>query len=243
MQYKVTFLLLSIGQFIASFIIFLGIYFMFLRFNQINDYTYTEVLICFSIVLTSFSLAECFFRSFDTFGSIINNGEFDRIMVRPKSIILQVLGSKIDFSRLSRMLQAILIMLYVLPRSEIDWTLGKVLLLFIMILSGAILFSGLFLVYAALCFFTIEGLEFMNVFTDGAREFGRYPLSVYGKKVLKITTFLIPYSCFLYYPYLYLIGRSNNRLYTLLPLVAALFYLPCYGIWRIGLRHYKSTGS
>ena len=26
-------------------------------------------------------------------------------------------------------------------------------------------FSGLFLIYAALCFFTLEGLEFMNMFT------------------------------------------------------------------------------
>jgi len=243
MQYKVSFLLLSIGQFLASFNIFLGIYFMFLRFHRINDFTYTEVLLCFSIVLTSFSLAECFFRSFDTFGSIINNGEFDRIMVRPRSVILQVLGSKIEFSRLSRMLQSIIIMIYVFPRIDIHWTLEKVLLLILMILCGAILFSGLFLIYAALCFFTIEGLEFMNVFTDGAREHGKYPLSIYGKKVLKITTFLIPYACFLYYPYLYLLGRSNNKFYVMLPLVAALFYLPCYGIWRIGLKHYKSTGS
>lgn len=29
---------------------------------------------------------------------------------------------------------------------------------------------GLFIVYAALCFFTTEGLEVMNIFTDGGRE-------------------------------------------------------------------------
>lgn len=66
------------------------------------------------------------------------------------------------------------------------------------------------MVYAALCFFTLEGLEFMNVFTDGAREFGKYPIAVYGKKALLFTTFIIPYALIQYYPLMYLIGRETK---------------------------------
>ena len=47
---------------------------------------------------------------------------------------------------------------------------------------------------AGISFFTIEGLEFMNIFTDGSREFGKYPLSVYGKGVLKFMTYVIPFA-------------------------------------------------
>ena len=111
-----------------------------------------------------------------------------------------------------------------------------------MIAGGTALFSGLFLIYAAICFFTLEGLEFMNVFTDGAREHGKYPFDIYGKRFLLIVTFLIPYACIQYYPLLFLLGRGKDW-YAILPLAGFLFLIPCYALWRIGVRHYQSTGS
>lgn len=60
-----------------------------------------------------FSLAETFARGFDQFSSIIGNGTFDRIMVRPRSSVLQVLGQRIEFTRLGRMVQAVIILLTV----------------------------------------------------------------------------------------------------------------------------------
>ena len=105
------------------------------------------------------------------------------------------------------------------------------------------IFTALFLIYAALCFFTLDGLEFMNVFTDGAREFGKYPIGVYGKKILLLTTFFIPYALVQYYPLLYILERSKNPLYIFLPLLACLFFLPALLLWKFGVRHYKSSGS
>ena len=132
---------------------------------------------------------------------------------------------------------------YAIPSSRVDWTFDKILTLIFMLAGGLIVFSGLFIIYASLCFFTIEGLEFMNIFTDGGREFGRYPFSVYGEGVLKFLTYVIPLALFQYYPFLYLIGKSDNTYYMFLPLVGMLFIIPCLVFWRIGVRHYKSTGS
>lgn len=243
MQYKISFVMMMLSQLITSFSAFLAIYFMFLRFNSVAGFTYAEVLLCFAVVLMAFSLAECFARGFDSFFSIISNGEFDRIMVRPRGEIFQVLASKIEFSRLGRLLQAIILFIYAVPASGIDWTGDKVLTLVLMILSGIVVFSGLFVVYAALCFFTTEGLEVMNIFTDGGREFGKYPFSVYGEGVLKFFTYVIPLALFQYYPFLYLIGQSDNPWYMVLPLVSWLFLIPCLLLWKVGVRHYKSTGS
>jgi len=112
-----------------------------------------------------------------------------------------------------------------------------------MILGGTVIFGCLFIIYASICFFTLEGLEFMNILTDGAREYGKYPLDVYGKGVLRFCTFIVPYALFQYYPFLFLTGRSDQELYMLLPIVGCLFLIPCYLLWRLGVRHYKSTGS
>ncbi len=243
MQYKASFLLNSLGQFLVSFSVFLGIYFMFRRFHQVRGYSYSEVLLCYAIVLMEFSLAEMWARGFDTFSGLVRSGEFDRVLVRPQGEILQVLGSRFELTRLGRMSQAVVMLGYAFCTAEIHWTVGRVCTLLFMLVGGMAVFSGLFLIYAALCFFTLEGLEFMNVLTDGAREYGKYPLDVYGKRVLQFATVLVPYALIQYYPLQYILGRTANPIYIFLPLAAVLFLLPCYGLWRFGVRHYKSSGS
>jgi ABC-2 type transport system permease protein len=243
MQYRASFVMTTIGQFLTAFTTFLGMYFMFSRFNSVNGFSFSEVLLCYAVILTAFSLAECFVRGFDAFSGIISNGEFDRIMVRPRNEILQVLASRIEFSRIGRLLQAIGIFIYAIPTSGVIWTSDKIITVILMIIGGFLVFSGLFIIYASICFFTIEGLEFMNIFTDGGREFGKYPLSIYGEGVLKFFTYIVPLALFQYYPFLYLIGRTNNTVYMLLPMVGILFLIPCLMFWRVGIRHYKSTGS
>ena len=157
--------------------------------------------------------------------------------------MFQVLGSKIEFTRIGRMLQAIIMFIYGVHNSNVTWSTEKVLTVIFMFIGGTAVFTGIFIIYAGFCFFTIEGLEFMNIFIDGAREYGKYPISIYGKRVLQICTFLIPYSLIQYYPLLYLLDKSRNQGYILLPLLACIFLIPCYLFWKFGIRHYKSTGS
>ncbi len=243
MQYKASFLLTAMGQFLVSFNVFLGIFFMFQRFSRVKDFSYSEVLLCFSIMLLEFALAEMWARGFDSFSGMVRSGSFDRVLVRPRSEILQVLGSKFELTRIGRMLQAIVMFIYGIIQCDISWTFARICTVLFMLVGGACLFTGLFMVYAALCFFTLEGLEFMNVLTDGAREYGKYPIGIYGKRILQLTTFVIPYALVQYYPLLYLLGKRSSPVYIFLPLGAGLFLIPCYLLWRVGVRHYKSSGS
>jgi len=243
MQYKSSFFFTTFGQFLVAFATFLSISFLFMRFDTVGGFTYEEVLICFAVMMIAFSMGEFFGRGFDQFPLIIGNGGFDRILMRPRNIVFQVLATKIEFSRLGRFIQSILVLAYALPRSGVDWTWDRVAVLILMIVCGALLFFGLFVVYASFSFFTLEGLEFMNVLTDGGREHGRLPFSVYGDGVLKFLTFIVPLALVQYYPLLYLLGREDRLFFAISPVISLLFLLPCYLFFRFGLRRYKSTGS
>ena len=245
MEYKTSFILTAIGQCATTAFSFISMYFLFNRFGNINGYTFNEVLLCFSTIFMSFSIAECFGRGFDRFSVIISNGEFDRIMLRPRNEILQVLGSKIELSRVGRLLQATIIFIYGISTCGVHWSIPKVFTLILMIMGGISLFFALFMIYAAICFFTIEGLEFMNIFTDGGREIAQYPLNIYKDWVLKFFTYVVPLAFVNYYPFLYLIDRIEEKraLYMLSPLCAIVFLIPAYIFWKIGVKHYKSTGS
>lgn len=243
LQYKSSFFLTSFGQLLYLFSSFLGIYFLMDRFHAVNGFTLQEILLCFGTVSMAFALSEIFVRGFDAFGSTVRNGEFDRIMVRPRNEVLLVLCSKMRLTSWVGVAQSAIVLCYALTVCQVDWNLVRVGGLLLMLLGGMAYFSGLFQVYASFCFFTLEGLEFMNIFTDGGREYGRYPVAIYGKGMLAVFTFVLPMACFQYYPFLYLTGRSDNPWLMLTPLACFLFLVPCYAFWRFGVRHYKSNGS
>ncbi|MDP4090236.1 MAG: ABC-2 family transporter protein, partial [Bacillota bacterium] len=98
---------------------------------------------------------------------------------------------------------------------------------------------------ASLCFWTIEGLEVINIFTDGGREMSQYPLSIYKEWVRKFFTFIIPFGTVNYLPLMFILGKTRGIavLYMLTPLLGLLFIIPCTAVWIIGVKHYKSTGS
>ena len=243
MQYKLSFALTVLGQILVSFTTLLGMWFMLDRFHGVEGFTTAQVLLCFSVILMAYSLAEIFGRGFDLFPRMISNGEFDRALVRPRGLLFQVMASQMELTRVGRVIQAAAVLIYALPRAGVIWAPDKVLTLALMIICGAVLFFCLFVVYAAFSFFTLEGLEFMNIFTDGGREFGRYPFSVYGRDALRVLTYAVPLALVQYYPLLYLLGRETGVLYMFSPLLALLFAVPAYLLWRFGLRRYKSTGS
>lgn len=243
MEYRASFIFGTIAQFLSSFTVFLGMMFMFMRFDSVDGYSFGEVLICFTTVNSAFAIAECFVRGLDQFPSIISNGQFDRILVRPRGEIFQVVTTKFEFSRIGRFFQAAIIFVWSIPRCGIDFTPDKILCMISMILCGAALFSGMFTLYASAAFFTTEGLEFFNIFTDGMKEYGKYPFSIYGKHFLKFLTYAFPLALTQYYPFLYLTDRSSSKLLLLTPFASLLFLIPCAICWRIGVSHYRSTGS
>ncbi len=243
MQHKASFLFLTIGNFLMQFSTFLGVYFMFHLFYNVDGFTYGQVLLCFAVVIMAFSFAEMLGSGFERLPNMLANGEFDRALVRPRSIIFLVLTSRLSLFRIGATTQAAIVMIWSIPNSNITWSPDKIFTLFLMVVCGSLIFSGLFLIQSAFAFFTTEGLEFMNVLTYGGRDHGRYPYSIYGKEVLRFLTFVIPLASFQYYPLLYLLDIEKSIFYMLTPLFGLLFLIPSYAFFRLGLRHYKSTGS
>lgn len=243
MQYRLSFFLMAAGRFLIAFNGFLGIYFLFSGFSEVKGYTYGEILLCFSIMQLSFSLAECCTNGFKKFSGTVKKGEFDRMLVRPISPMLQVLGSGFDLGRLAPALTGIMVLFIGIKNCSVHWTVGRTAALLLMLLGGIFLFAGLFMIEAAVCFFSIENTECMNVLTYGAKEHGKYPIDIYGKGLMRFCTYVIPYTLVQYYPLQYLLGKTDNRLYAFCPLGVTVFVLLCCLLWRTGVRHYKSTGS
>jgi ABC-2 type transport system permease protein len=245
MQYRTSFWLLSIGQFFIPFSIFAGLYFLFERFGQIKGWQFFEVALCFAIIHMAFSLSECFARGFDMFSGLVVKGEFDRLLVRPRSTFVQVLGSKFEFTRVGRLLQSLIVLVWALSNLPIEWSAIKAITLVLMIVSGVFIFTGIYMLAAAMCFWTVQGLEVASIFTDGGREMAQYPLNIYQKWVARFFTYVIPFGTVNYLPLQSILGKAdgNELIHMLTPVLGSLFILPCLLVWQFGVRHYRSTGS
>ncbi|WP_206109245.1 ABC-2 family transporter protein [Paenibacillus sp. HB172176] len=245
LQYRTSFALLSIGQFFIPFMVFGGLYFMFQRFGQLQEWSFFEVALCYAVIHLSFSLSECFARGFDAFSSLAASGDFDRLLVRPRSTVLQVLGSKFEFTRIGRLLQSLLVLAWSLSHLPQVWSLTKLLILVFMVFNGVMIFTGIFILAATFCFWTIQAIEVANIFTDGGREMAQYPLTIYSKWVTRFFTFVIPFGVVSYLPMLYLLGKKEGGLMLpmLIPFGGSMFLLFCLLVWQFGVKHYRSTGS
>ena len=243
LEYKTSFIL----SFISQIGIFFTYYFMtitlFQKFNNIKGYTLYEILLCFSIIHFGFAFNETFFKGIDKFEKLIIDGSLDRLLVRPRNILFQVIYEGVDFIKLSRLIQAMIILIISVNKLNIPINLVNLLILILMLISSIILFFGLFLLMASYCFITVNGLEVKNVLTDGGKHMAQYPIGIFKKSFIFIFSFIIPYASVNYYPLLYLLNKSDNILYLLSPLLVFIYLIPCLLAFKLGLKHYNSTGS
>jgi ABC-2 type transport system permease protein len=176
---------------------------------------------------------------------MIRTASFDRVMVRPRGTVLQVLGSGFDLKRIGHLLQTIIVLVVAIIGVNISWDLSRAVMLVNMIIGGSFIFSGVYMLQAAAAFWTIESLEVANIFIHGMKEHGSYPLNIFPRWITIIFTFIIPFGTINYLPLQYLLGKTDGIgwLYAFIPLLGALFILPCILAWKLGVRKYSSAGS
>ena len=242
LEYKASFIISFISQILVFFSYYFIILSLFSKFGNIKGFTLYEVLLCFSIIQFGYAFCETFARGIDQFDKLIIKGDFDRLLIRPQNILIQVLCYDLDLVKISRLIQAIIVFVIALVNLNIDWTILKVVALSLMVLSSIVIFFGIFLLAAAFCFFTIQGLEIRNLFTDGGKHMAQYPIGVFNKGFIIFFTIIIPYAFVNYYPLLYVLGKSNNIFYMLSPLIVFIYLIPCFIIFNIGSKRYQSVG-
>lgn len=248
MQYRSSFFLQTISQFVGVGIEFLGIVALFHRFGNLRGWTLAEVALLYGIVNLAFALAESFGRGFDLFSMLVRKGDFDRLLLRPCSTALQVAGQDFQFLRIGRLLQGLLALVWGAHALGIAWTLPKAILLAAAVGGGACVFYGTFVLQATTCFWTVESLEIWNAVTYGGTETAQYPLTIYRPWFRRFFTFVVPLACMNYIPVSALTNRGAELgvpplLQWTAPLIGVAFLVVALQVWRLGERRYRSTGS
>src|SRR5262245_38724880 len=120
MQYKVSFLLALAGSFLVNLIEFGVAIAIFTRIPLLVGWSLAEVALLYGLSATSFAVAELVASALDSFDVHIVRGTFDRVLVRPRGALFQVLVEDFALRRVGRVGQGVLVLVFALQALTID---------------------------------------------------------------------------------------------------------------------------
>ncbi|RXS77834.1 transporter [Streptomyces sp. TM32] len=248
LAYRTSFVLMACGNFAANALDFVAIMLMFSRIDALGGFALPEVAFLYGTSGAALGLADLALGSIEGLGRRVRDGTLDTLLLRPAPVFAQMAADRFALRRLGRITQALLVLGWSLPRIEVEWTVGRVLLVPLMVVCGTAIFAAVYTAGAAFQFWAQDAAEVQNSFTYGGNAMLQYPPTVFAKELVRGVTFLVPLAFVNWLPALRLLGHPDplglpGWVDFLGPVVAALMCTGAGLVWRLGLRAYRSTGS
>lgn len=246
--YRTSFLMTAIGSFTASGLSFAAILLMFSHIETLGGLPLPEVALLYGTSNTALGLADLALGNMVSLGQRARDGTLDTLLVRPAPVLAQVAADRFALRRIGRIGQGVLVLIWALAQADVAWTPLKILLVPVMLISGAAIFGAVYVVGAAFQFCAQDAAEVQSSFTYGGNALLQYPPAVFAKEVVWGATFVIPLAFVNWLPVLYILDRGNPLglppwLAFAAPVVATALCATAGLAWRAGLRGYRSAGS
>lgn len=247
LEYRLSFFLQTISFFLLYFVQFGVIFILFDRFKNIKGWEFYEICIFYGLINISYSVSDVITQRFQNMPNLVRNGEFDRYMLRPCNVLVQLLGFNFSLDRLGRLIQGIVVLIIGFMSSELTISFYILGIILWTVIGGSCLFTSILIFQAALTFKTIESTEFMLLLTSGGVETAQYPINIYTSPVQKFFTYILPLAFVNYFSILPILSRSDHNILLLFqnlaPGIGIVFLLLSLVFWKKGLRWYASTGT
>ena len=106
----------------------------------------------------------------------------------------------------------------------------------------------MYLTVGTLNFWIVRTYSIFYALTWNFRNFINYPISIYGKFIQVLLTFVIPFAFINFYPVKYFLDKKGDTLFHPIlqygtPIVGIVLFLLAYKFWTMGVNRYESTGS
>lgn len=249
MQYRVDTVVATLAVFVRESTNIIVIYLALLKFDKINGWNVNEMLFLFSILFLTYALVVSLFADLRDFSSMIREGRFDRLVVRPRGLLFQLILNNADLmASAGHGTLGIVLFLFSAGRVGIQWDVLTILYYVGAIIGGVLIQGGMFIFFSALSFYFVETNSIREIFYWNMRKFAGYPISIYSKLIQGLMIYVVPFAFVNYFPAQYLLRKEDmenyNEMYMYMaPVVGVVIYIAAYVFWRISVKRYKSTGN
>jgi ABC-2 type transport system permease protein len=246
LAYPLSFWTLMVGSALITLLDFVGLGLMFHSIPALGGFSLREVALLYGASGIGIGVADLLIGSVEQVGLHVRTGTLDSMLTRPVPLLVQVCADRFAVRRLGRISQAVVVFAY--GAWWVDWSLSRAVVAVVMVASACLIFFSLFVAFSSIQFWTVDSTEFANAFTYGGNTLTQYPMTIFPHELVKGLTFVVPLAFVNWYPCLYLLHRPDPfglpSWFAVLSPVAALLALAVSRLaWRLGVRHYTSTGS
>lgn len=248
-QYRVDAILRSLAVFLRESAGIIVIYLMLQAFTDINGWRFYELLFLFSFLFLTYGIFILFFTGLRDFSGLVHSGGFDRFLLRPRPLLMQVCASNADmFAMVGHGGLGFVLFFICAGQIGVVWTAGTILYYVITLISAVIIQASLFLLMSCSAFWIIKTDELVGMLYYQTRKFAGYPISIYPGFLQKILMFVVPFAFVNYFPAQFFLHKPDmagfwEGFIYLTPFVAAALFGIVFLIWRLSLRRYTSVGN
>jgi ABC-2 type transport system permease protein len=251
---------LTMVEYKANFVIWLAftivyhgvalgaIWIILTRFPSLNGWTRTDVFFLYALWMVGHTLNNTLFFTVGDIPYTVQEGRFDRFLVRPLDPLFQVISQPGQIWP-DEFVVALIVFGFAQYFVHLAWSPVTVVLLGLTIVGGAAIDAAVQLAVATLSFWVIRLDALRWVVMSLENDFTRFPLTMYNRAVRVILGYVFPFAFMNYFPATVLLHKTADGavfdplLGWLTPAVAVLWMSAAYGFWRAGLNRYQGTGS
>lgn len=232
-------------QFILGFA---TIKFVVEQFGEINGWSYGQLAFLYGISVISHALSMIFFVQGWFMGFFVLEGDFDRFLTRPLSVLYQFFFTNINVFGFTDLIPGILVFMYGCVQTGFSFTGANVVGIIIMLIGATLIRGGIYILLGSTSFWTKSANDFGQFTQEIFDRTTMYPLSMYPQTMQLVFTFLIPAGWISFYPVSELLGIetafSSGGMGVWITLGAGIFAMFTAGlVFKAGLRRYESAGN
>ncbi|MFF5171979.1 ABC transporter permease [Micromonospora sp. NPDC000089] len=246
--YRTSFVVDLVGNVGSTVFDVLAILVLFRVTSTLGGFTLHETLVMVGLSAAAFATADLLVGNIERLPRYVRGGLLDAVLVRPLGALPQLLLMDLPLRKVSRALFGVAVLVVALATAGIAWTPGRAVLVVVAPLAGVVFFGSIFVATATLSFVWVESGEVGSSVTYGGRDFTAYPVTVFEGWFRATFAYGLGFAFVAYQPALALLGRPDPLGLPAWagwasPAVALVAAAGAAAAWRVGIRHYRSTGS
>lgn len=175
---------------------------------------------------------------------LVVNGKFDRYLLRPMNLFLQVIFEKLQPDALGELLVGTILLVVSLQKGIVIVDATHMLLFVVSVIAGAVIYTAVKLLFASFAFWIkVSGPVLYTAYQMA--DFAKYPTEIYAKGIRFIITWVIPFAFVAYLPASYFLKQGVSALATVGVecLIAVVSFAIAYAVFTFGTRAYESAGN
>jgi ABC-2 type transport system permease protein len=246
LEYRADFLIMTLMGLVRQGVGIALMWVILARFETIAGWTIGEVAFLYGMRLTM--LALCGLAG-DIWAMqyIVNQGEFDRFLVRPVRPLIQLLTHSVPISAVGDLLGGVALLVAAARLISVTWTARSIVYLLLALIGGGLIQLALRLLLASFSFRALSVSGLMSIVDGLFNEFGTYPLSIFNSTLQFLLTFGIPVAFMAYFPAVVLLERTAElQIHPIIaygaPLAGVVWMGIALWVFRHEMRHYQSSG-